>query len=359
MRPYKYKEERINEIKNASKRFGYIEDVADSICLRLDYVYEFCLRNKIKALPFRDPKNIHKINKVKRKELTDKLINRGLSLAKIGMETKLSRERVRQYILGSGQYEIWKKLRKQHIYEKNNDKQNNVERKNLIYNLLRAIVDKKKEGISEQEKFAFEKTIEYNPKIRNCRNYSFEIIYNLMMDYWNFKNNKNKKSLRKFGDDHNLGISGVSKVFKKLELETLGGYNRKTKIKINLPLDKKEAINRGYNLSMSCSDLSYFLKVPVYTIIPRFSNKKSRNNIDRNIIKFGREVKDILYYRTASQIYEAEYAGFTKNETLELLTISGEIYDYALDNKDKISDFIINSLKVLYSDRKIINPWVN
>lgn len=138
----------------------------------------------------------------------------------------------------------------------------------------------------------------------------------------------------------------------------LGGQNGKVKGKKNLSSDEKEAIQRAYEVKMNLNDLSYFLKVPHYCILTRFP-KENRNDVGRNIIQFGKSVEGRLYYRTASQIYEAENAGFSKNETLELLSINNEVYDFAMNNKTKIGNFIMDSLKVLYLQREIQNPWIN
>ena len=65
-----------------------------------------------------------------------------------------------------------------------------------------------------------------------------------------------------------------------------------------------------------------------------------------------------LNYRTASQIYEARDAGFSIEETLELLEKDERVYGYALEHELEISEHIINNLRIMFPDKKITKPYI-
>ena len=68
--------------------------------------------------------------------------------------------------------------------------------------------------------------------------------------------------------------------------------------------------------------------------------------------------KDKSTYRTASQVYEAQDAGFTLEETIKLLEKRKEAIGYCLAHRKEIEPKIRAILKQIYPTKKITKPYL-
>jgi len=67
---------------------------------------------------------------------------------------------------------------------------------------------------------------------------------------------------------------------------------------------------------------------------------------------------NLLTYQRASQIFEAIDAGFTNEETQMYAHVNEEVFDYAVRNKERLSEKIVGFLRVLYPDKDYETPYL-
>ncbi|MEK6947864.1 MAG: hypothetical protein AABX19_01330 [Nanoarchaeota archaeon] len=299
------------------------------------------LVEKVKSLRPRrkNSKDIH------RPEI-DKFIEQGLSLSKIGKNVNLSGERIRQYIINTGQYNDYRKKR-EYVKEKKSD-----ERVYFLY-----VLEERISQLLEKEDIAYQKAVEYkiNMKTQDERAIPFEKILSVFQRYYEAKDNGIKLSLKELENITGIGFSYVSRILKRVGLEPLYGTMNKRDNTTNKEIEI--IINRA-NSGMSTQDIGYFLELPSYIIeqtLSRRKIKKARAYYRYKINGRG----NYLYYRTASQVYEAQDLGFTNEEITELVETKKEIVDLALEKRVEIEPRIIKELKILYNNPDINKPYKN
>lgn len=359
---YKPKTQSIAEIKQAIAEGAdsveeLIEKLIERTGLEIKTILDYAYKPKIK-LPF-SQKDIWKYYKpIPRDEKCDKLIKEGLSLGKIAKDPEILKleEVVRQYILKTGQHEEWKEKRK---YFKNKKREEKLRQKTLsgIVSVIYLIAAKKlKEELREDEKWAYDKSMEYLNLTRHHRRISHSSLFTLFKKYSDMKREGKKLSLEELGKDQNMWPAMVGRILKKVEEEPLFGA-RERKV---ITKEKKEALNRINKIKMNCTDIIYFLGLNqwnVYAYFNKHPKKKSRTRINKCIVDFGKGKK--LTYRLASKIYEAQDLEFSKKDIIYLLDIPEKIVDYAQEHRKTIAYEIIDALKVLYPKKIMTKPYVN
>ena len=338
----------ISSIENGAE---FIEDLANKIGLSIYTVMNYSYEAKIKPPPYKDRMNRPKCNPKKDKK-RDRLIKRGLPLTILAEKFNCTRQNMHRYILVTEQHETWKQSRR-YFGIKHSKK---IKRKEALGVLASQIEEIARRKVLENDRLAYEKTEEFF-KMRN-RKYSFDKIFSLFKDYYDAKRENKKVSLKKFADKYDFWIPTISVFFKEAGLKTLVAPNRKKRVAS--PKYKIQALERSISIEMPISDKSYFLVLPHKTV--------SNFNIKRNgkisekvnpIKRFGIFRKEILMYGNASQIYEARDAGFTKSEILELIDIDDKVYNYAIRHKKEISGYITSSLKKIFPDKLVKNPYID
>ena len=148
------------------------------------------------------------IGGVKRKPLIDRLIQRGdYSLEQLGEEDGTCRENIRQYILNSGQYELWKQKREE------------IKKapKDLCQVLLNVCAQK-----SHEEGFAIEKAFEYYLDCNKDPRIDVERVIRILQYYEDAREKGETSSYKKIGESvGNASASYVQRVLSKLGLKSL------------------------------------------------------------------------------------------------------------------------------------------
>ncbi len=349
----KTRKERIAEIKKAiEQRAKSIEEISIKIGMSPAHIYQK-YRKDVSLPGFENQKNRYHS---RRNPEIDELIELGVSLCEIAKKQEISRERVRQYILSTGQYNEWKKAREKNIQERETTKF-----------ILRKIVSQIKEVAKrrgmEEHALAYEKTEKYFSKVNG--EYFCGQIFSFLKDYYETRERGEKISIMKLGGKHGLWCDKAYRILKTIGEKPLVKPPKKTRETI--PEYKRQALERAAEMPISNSDIGYFLGLSEEVVSRhyRFSeNRDRRANADfhKPLKRFG---KAYLAYRLASQIYEAidsrkqEGCGFSKQETLEVLSCDERVFNYALEHRSEIEPVIIKVLKTAYPDEVVNKPYKN
>lgn len=284
----------------------------------------------------------------------DKLIEQGKNICEIGKAEGVTREAVRSYIKKKGLYKDW-------IAKRTNPKKEENSRKNTLCSIIHSIFEKRVSELSENEQWAVRKALEYEEM--PYTHLSFEKTFRLFKEYREAQVKGEKISYSQLGERCGLRYNTIEQVLVSSRLGSLSGRKPLEKT----PKWKMKAIRRAVNLKLSCADIGYFLQLPKEIIHQNFhywdiADKRPKG--DFVIKRFYRKgnrgaVGGSLSYRLASQIYESKDAGFSRQETVELLDTSNKAVEYALNYKQEISNKIIRALKVLYPKARTEKPYVN
>lgn len=283
----------------------------------------------------------------------DILIEKGYSMYEMAREVRLSRERIRQYINGSGQYNDWRKKRQEVKEELGIGKKANQRKIKDLQGRLISALWVRAEELAKKEDWAFQKAVEYlrSYKANYPWNHTFPQLYKLFKVYERAQKKGKKLSLEKIGEKVDLYGTSVDNILARIGIEPM--YGKKEQI-IKKRREKMEATIRGVDTCFSSSDIAYFLNLPDHVPYMRFQNMGIKRG--RNIwLRVG---KDWFTYRLASQIYEARDCGFSGKDVMELLDVKGEIVDYALEHRRELEPKIVKGIRILYNDKKIKNPYV-
>ncbi len=276
----------------------------------------------------------------------DDLIEKGLTLEEIGddYEVDLSKERVRQYIKFSGQYEYWEKKRNEKKLEIVKERKKINEEKQGLVNLI-YLYGKEK---AKKSGFAYEKAGEYYFTVNNSFKFSFEKLVKLYSRYKELVDNDIKFSYNSLGKELGIGPAITYTYLNDVGLNS-GRYSEK------VSENKIKLIKRALNLNMGVSDIAYFTNINDSTI--SFYKQRSEHH-KRKLFYIYYGKNEMINYRTASKTYEALDLKFSKKEVIELLDLKEKAFDYLKENRKKIETKIISDLKVLYPDKTVEKPYL-
>lgn len=108
---------------------------------------------------------------------------------------------------------------------------------------------------------------------------------------------------------------------------------------------------------MNSKDVGYFLQVHFFVINQRW-RKQGLHPLNHLPSSFGFGTRRKLTYRLASEMYEAQDLGFTKEETMQLFDAPETIVDYALEHRIRIGTEIMLALRELYKTSQITKPYL-
>ncbi len=273
----------------------------------------------------------------------DRLVRRGLTIDKIGDKNGVTRELVRQYIAGSGQYDYWKQSREH--YRKPNPKE--LEYTSLL-NLLNAKIQQEISNFGEDQ-WAEKKAMEYisSRKKQQPDNIPTEELVTIFRTYREAQSQGKPVSFRRIGQEVDMRGAGIRNIFQKVGLESL-----KWKIQ-RLSEEDREMIARSDNSEFSSNDIAYFTGIKLGNI------NNYRRPHPSALARKPTKLKGFSY-SGASQIYEAKDLGFSRQEITELFNyVHPTIVDSALGNREKMEKIIIKNLRILYPEKDISKPYLN
>ncbi len=297
-----------------------------------------------------------KAKESKRKPEVDVLITEGKSLGEIGRTVKLTRERIRQYINATGQYEQWRKAREQRKEEQKTLEEHIDQQRTHILFLLK----ERMKILAKKDSWAAEKAVEcwLNNKRYNEHSHSLETLLTILTRYEKAKNRGECLSLEQLGEGLSLWPSSIGIVLRKVGVEPMYG-KRERKL---TPQATKEALQRVHPIlsltNMSMTDISYFLGIPNYIVQQHharygITQKRPKRALCRDG-KHGRYLTNAI----ASIIYKALDSGLSERKIAATLEVRPSFIDKAKELRPSIQPTIIQTLQILYNTRKIKTPYL-
>ena len=150
----------------------------------------------------------------KRDSRRDILIEQGLSLGQIREELikqgyGVTRERIRQYIIGTNQYEEWKNADKS---KRDKREQEKTQRKNILEKIASQINEIARQKVPEEDMLAYDKA---DFVCRNTRAYPFDKLFSLFKTYYDTKRNNEKKTLAELSEECGIFYVAIGRLLKK------------------------------------------------------------------------------------------------------------------------------------------------
>lgn len=295
--------------------------------------------------------SINKITREKKRSLIEKLAAEGKNMSAIAKRVASDPKEVRNYLRSIDMYEPWKQLRKEKSMEQS------VKYRKEIVKQLANMISSYAYAKAQQKNPAYQKAAEYffGKKRHGKTEVPFERLLSLFTAYYKAEKSGTVTSAREL-----TAKSGFKHPSDVLRILRRAGLKKSLAEKMVLLNHEKAAISRAYNL-MSNSDIAYFVGLSPSTVHQRTARWK---------LKRDRFLKSVdTEYRFISQIYEAQDAGLTLDQTVELLMDQGKrIFGrprigkaeikMRLEDRRELSSILIEKLRVIFPDRKIRKPYL-
>ena len=282
----------------------------------------------------------------------DSLVRSGTSVREIkeAIGVDVVNETVRQYIVRTGKYEVWKKAAKT---SRVSQKVMRKERRNALRDILFCVNSRLLQLVDEEDRWAYQTAMEYRSSYEVERTKglrSFDTILAFFKRYQTARDSGVRLSLAELAEGLLCAPNQAMDVLDRVGLHSLYWEQKNA-----LSKDQERAIKRSFKLDMNASDIAYFIGAPPQNVYNAF--KRDDAETARRI--FLTQIQgEKLTYRLASQIYEAKDLRFTPSEISELFDTSPEIVEYALENRTNISYKIMHALRKLYPKREITRPYI-
>jgi len=273
----------------------------------------------------------------------DGLIREGKTIKDIASLLGVAHYSIRNYMNRTKSYDVWKAKRD----EEKIRKRNLLPSKKDFVNFLKVLEISKAKRIS----LACEKAVEYSHLRANIKSTDipFDAILNLFEVYYSAIKSNKKLSLSELQEECGIHFVTINRILNKVGLNAMHG----SKNRLLYTSLSNEVINLN-SLGLNPADVAYFLGVS-----KTYVQGVLRGNMNRNrgfIEHIGPH--GTLTIRTASKVYEAVDAGFSSEDTLELLTIKSRLYNLAVERRETLEPIIINALDIIHPEVKHLRPYL-
>jgi hypothetical protein len=302
------------------------------------------LEERITETPRNKTKNP---NRVVRHPEIDRLIQQRqyLTLKKMGEMVGFTKPRqgAWEYLKRTQQLGPWKE----------SEKITETRTKKYIGELINTIVKRKDNLILEMPWSPQKALLQYILELKKPpRKHSYETVLTFFERYERARNRNEKLSLEELCKGLNMSTQSAGNMLKVVGLEPMYGAWRIT------PKEKREAMQRGFNLEMSPQDIAHFLELPWCIVRYTFSRIGTRPRFKSLMISGSLKERKHLSYRLASRIYQAQDLDFTRDEITQLCDTNEEIVNHAIGNRSIYGRQIVEALRVLYNNNSINKPYL-
>ena len=345
---------RLERIKELAEQNLTRREIAEQLGLSYQYV---CVLIKPTGIKVKRPES-HRKTKVDSR--IDSLISDGKTLQEMGGVFALTRQAIEQYLIRNGKHDSWRAVREKRKYEEKHSQILEEQRKSLIGGIISGVL----KHISKDEKneWAERKALEYIVSKNFKTNYSFDNLTKLFRIYEKAKEKGKKLSLEQLDEKTDIWYTQIGEIFQSVGVEPMYG----NKIRRSLMSETElSAIKRAGEISIPNTDLAYFMNLKRHNLEQNFPRLNVKRPEIKKIIKKFRSFHSrdfqCLSFRLASQIYEAQDAGyfqeFSREQMAGLFDTSTKIIDYALSEERTIAPKIAEALKTIYPERKSKKPY--
>ena len=295
--------------------------------------------------------------KYKKEKLFYRLIKRGLTLEQIGDKLGVTRERIRQKIIETDQYESWRLGRYFYKYKYKKEERDLETEMARVVDILHKRVQQQINSIDETTQWAEKRANEYKLSMKKSlsdENFPPTIPYEKLLEVFKCYREAQLKVEKISFDDisKRAGFKSASLSKRILNRVGLQSLNWQVEEMRRLSEEQKKMVERSASLEMNNHDRAYFMNLPEH--IPAQYGIKGK----RIVLKRFSSKEHRLNYRLASQIYEAQEAGFNREEIVELFDTFPRTVDYSLEHKDEIAPKIIEALNILYPEKNYTRPYL-
>ncbi len=293
-------------------------------------------------------------NRIKNVCEVNTMIESGDPITKISVVGGVTNEGARNYIKRIGKFESWKEKRKE-------VKKNRLEKiadETLTKQSLVDVLCARVYRLAQESGWAYVKAWDYysNVKKRGKHNIPLVKLVKLFDLYETALKHERILSLEEFFERTGIGnINYISQIFQRVGLTPMNCSKER-----KYPEDyiKEKIKSAGRELNISSNDAGYFLGVSSYISDLYWKRYQLRNGIRvKPLMHLG--IYGQLTHKKASEIYEAQDLGFSKEETLDLLDINPGLYDFTMRNRKVIQKKIVNVLDTLWPEFKHTKPYVD
>ncbi len=292
----------------------------------------------------------------------DKLCREGVSLPAMAEVKGMSRQQVEQYILGSGQHNLWYERRNQAKQEK---KQIVLDEKAKQQPLLDArgdLINTLKEKVFSLSADANGLTSEQRAEITAAQTHlkiegdynRLPKLYSLFLRYYQSKEKGEDKSLRSIITEEGYDMSAASRYFEVAGLHNISDVPRVSK-------EEKANLKKARKTKFSVEDIKFFLNSDRCHLSIRdnmLGDRKAKSACYFAKEK-GLEGTYRIPYRLASQIYESKAYGYNNTETAQITNTTPYLVQQVLARRKTIEKDIISGLRRIYPDKKITRSYLS
>jgi len=268
---------------------------------------------------------------------------RGLSLREIkGLDgIGVSHQTVLNRINDAGLHDIWLKSEAEHRARRREEEKKQKVELRREYQRLADNLNERMYQLSQGNWASREAVVEY---FEGRQTITLEELIGLFQEYQKAEERGEKPSYDELGRRSGMSRFQAERILKRHSLEPLGWASK----------EKREAIKRAHHeIDMSNEDIAYFLGVSYHTVHDAF-----RRMGYRGVHYLNTHIHGVSSYRKMSQLYEAQDAGFTREETVEYSGLISDLVYWGIENRPEIEAKIINAFDVLYPGEKHLKPYL-
>ena len=260
------------------------------------------------------------------------------TLKAMGARIHKTREYVRQYLRATNQHDTWKAKRTWPT------------RKKEIVKELSVIVDaellKRAAQVTDIAQKDAVHLLAWKCYSRIGNRSSLKQLKTLFTTYKQAKIAGKKPSYKELGDRADMSMMNVHYLLIHVGLPSL--TERQYTV---ITRGQHRLLKRARKLKISARDIGYFTGMNMYTAKGkvRRPGKGQLSNLRGHQIT----------YAMASQVYEAKDAGFSFDETRELLDLNKAKLETILDNRKEFAPKIVSTLRSIYQDKLINRPYLS
>ncbi|MBI5803987.1 hypothetical protein HY450_01960 [Candidatus Pacearchaeota archaeon] len=349
--------DRIDEIRKLAEDGLTRREIASAVSRSYEYIGGLIREYDIEVEPAQmgRPRRGLKI----RPEI-DRMIVEGKTLGKMAKETGQTEENMRQYINKRGVHEYWRRQRRK--ASKEESFRTNVIKEKREVLVSAAVSGVLRHALKNEDDWATRKAVEYKQVIPRS-SYSIERLEKIFRVYQEARKNGERLSLKEIENRSGTGAAfpHIRRIWCRVGIKPMHGSILLERERLS---DKElKAISRATKIKMPSNDLAYFMNINSWNVRKRFREGGIRRpEVKRELKRFGAlRTNGVLSYRLASQIYEAQDAGyfreFSRDEMAGFFDTSREVIDYTLSERKRIAPRISRALKGIYPKRKSKRPY--
>jgi hypothetical protein len=289
------------------------------------------------------------------------LVIQGYSSREIGIQKGYCSTWILNCLIGSGLYESGKQARQERI--EFSSKRSNIMSLNNGRKAFLRVLYAQLESQAKEEGWAYEKAVAYWSRLNKKHHLvkPFSDYLRVFEVYAQAKERGERLSLEEIAQESNFRLMSLLRMLKAVGV----GSMRWTTAPRN-PKPVQEAIHRGIGRGLGAKDLMYFLDLSHNHVAGAFITQKVSHspNLAVEIWDSKKRKNRYIPLCVASEVYEANDAGFELEEIEELLMVNRKRRKYPrriihslLLSRAEVEPVLVDTLRELYNRKDLDKPY--